>query len=212
MDWATIFVVFVIIFSIFSTSHQDPQKTFLEKPTKFRQARMLSQNVDASMTGQIPSYDATNLNTYQIITSYIMDNFSTVPIGDVLTIAENIIVYSNIYNLDPLLMTSLIAVESEFNRCAVSPSGAKGLGQLMDFNLQCYKVSDPFDIEQNIRATCTMMRELLDTWKGDVQYSLASYFEGVNAIIRKKDSPFSEKTTRYVYKVMSRYEVLKQYK
>jgi len=115
-----------------------------------------------------------DLNAYQVIISYMMDNYKNVYLADVLTIAENIVQNCAEQKIDPLLFAGLLAVESEFNRQAVSASGAKGLGQLMPVNIQIYGVSDPFDIAQNIRASSKMMRELINAWDGDMNYALAS--------------------------------------
>ncbi len=213
MNWASIFVFFVVTLSIFSNSVQSPPNPVYKSTPK---AAINSKHVNAdaqyeTSSSDVPSYNVANINTYQVIISYIMDNYKQVYLADVLTIAENTVSICSEYNIDPLFITALLAVESEFNRYAISPSGAKGLGQLMPFNLKIYKVSDPFDAQQNIRGTVRMVKELMDMWKGDTSYALASYFEGENAIKRNKGNPFSTKTAGYVYQVLNKYNSIKQY-
>ena len=215
MEWPSAFLVFFLIFSLFSpasTASSSSSKRTTKPPVV--DELTTTENVKYSMmmlNQQVPSYNTTNLNQYQVIISYIMDNFKDVYLADVLTIAEHIMKYSTEKDIDPLLLTALVGVESNFNKYAVSKSGAKGLGQLMPTNLQCYQVSDPYDIKQNLHATSKMLKELLVTWKGDVQYALASYFQGINAIRRNRDNPFPAATSQYVYAVISRYNALKKY-
>ena len=211
MNWAAVFVVFMVIFTMFSSSGQSPSYQVLKSAPSPLLSTMNVRDQYLPTGSEIPTYNSADLNAYQVIISYIMDNYKKVYLADVLSIAENIVNYCAEHNIDPLFITAVIAVESEFNKNAVSSSGAKGLGQLMPFNLRSYKVEDPFDIQQNVRASVLMIKGLLVMWKGDVSYALASYFEGENAIKRKKESGFSPKTTQYVYRILSVYDKIKQY-
>jgi len=209
MNWASMFVFFVFMTTMFSVSGQSSPNPIIKSANSgngsFAMADYYLNNT------AVPSYNVNNLISYQAIISYIMDNYKKVYISDVLSIAEHTVAICEKYNMDPLFITALVSVESEFNKYALSSSGAKGLGQLMPVNLYGYKVSDPYDIHQNLQATVRMVKELMDTWKGDTSYSLASYFEGINAVKRKNGAPFSDKTTGYVSRVMNRYNSLKQY-
>lgn len=65
-----------------------------------------------------------------------------------------IVKYSQKYRLNPTLLKSIIAAESEFNITARSPAGAMGLMQLMPATAECMGVprEQLFDPEANIRA------------------------------------------------------------
>ena len=79
--------------------------------------------------------------------------------------------------LPPALVMAVIDVESQFNRWAVSRSGAVGLMQVMPFwprklgmdNSQLLKVS------HNIHIGCTILKYYLQREKGDYTKALAHY-------------------------------------
>ena len=56
------------------------------------------------------------------------------------------------FDVNPLLVDSVIQVESNYNPFAVSPKGAQGLMQLMPGTAQRFGVTDSFDPKQNIEA------------------------------------------------------------
>jgi soluble lytic murein transglycosylase-like protein len=69
-------------------------------------------------------------------------------------IAASILSASQTHNIDPRFLASVVQVESGFNPNAVSHAGARGLGQLMPFNLAPLGVGDAYDPMQ----TCTAPR------------------------------------------------------
>jgi soluble lytic murein transglycosylase-like protein len=80
-------------------------------------------------------------------------------------------------NLDPQLVLSLIQVESNFDRFAISSAGAQGLMQIMPFWLDEIGKPDDnlFDIETNLRFGCTILSIYLEREKGDMHRALARY-------------------------------------
>ena len=80
-------------------------------------------------------------------------------------------------NLDPQLVLSLIQVESNFDRFAISSAGAQGLMQIMPFWLDEIGKPDDnlFDIETNLRFGCTILSLYLEREKGDMHRALARY-------------------------------------
>jgi len=79
--------------------------------------------------------------------------------------------------LEPELVLSLIAVESSFDRFAISVVGAQGLMQIMPFWLKEIGRPDAnlFDIDTNLRMGCTIFRHYIDVEKGDLFRALARY-------------------------------------
>lgn len=211
MDWATVTLVFVATFVVFTTQYPDQKKSLSRPPAKRVVQKKAPAAEPQNLTYTIPDQAEVSLNRYQKIVSYIMDTYKQVVISDVLSIAENIVSYSTEYNVDPYLITALISVESSFNKKAVSSSGAKGLGQLMPFNFKTYGIKNPFDIEQNVRGTVRMMSQLIKRWDGDVTHALASYYEGPNAIQSKYGKPFRESTSAYVNKTLARHKTIRNY-
>ncbi len=115
---------------------------------------------------------------------------------------------ANEFNLDPALLTAVMAAESGFNPNAVSPKGAIGLMQVMPataerFGLQAdrkktvvQKLSDP---KTNIRLGARYLRVLRDMYPNRQHLVLASYNAGEGAVRKYNDAipPFAE-TRNYV--------------
>ena len=108
------------------------------------------------------------------------------------------------YNVDPVLLTSLIGQESSFNQNAVSPAGAVGYGQLMPDTAAELGV-DPYDPEQNIDGSARYLRQMLDSNGGNVKLALAAYNAGQGAVNQYGGIPPYAETQDYVSSVMSGY-------
>ncbi len=80
-------------------------------------------------------------------------------------------------DLAPELVLSVIQVESNFDRFAISEAGARGLMQVMPFWLKELKMpeADLFDLHTNLRFGCTILRYYLDMERGDLTKALARY-------------------------------------
>ncbi|MGA9529261.1 MAG: lytic transglycosylase domain-containing protein [Terriglobales bacterium] len=109
------------------------------------------------------------------------------------------------HNVDPNLVRSVIKVESNFNPNAVSRKGAMGLMQLMPATARSLKVSNPFDPEQNVDAGVRHLRQLLDSYGGNVQLSLAAYNAGAGAVARSAGVPRFAETRNYVRRITDLY-------
>ncbi len=79
--------------------------------------------------------------------------------------------------LAPELVLSVMQVESNFDRFALSSAGARGLMQVMPFWLDELNQPDDdlFDIRTNIRFGCTILKHYLDREKGNHARALARY-------------------------------------
>lgn len=79
--------------------------------------------------------------------------------------------------LHPELVLSVIDVESNFNRFAISKAGAMGLMQVMPFWLK--EIGRPgdnlFSIRTNLRMGCTILKYYLDKEKGNLTRALMRY-------------------------------------
>ncbi len=116
---------------------------------------------------------------------------------------------SNRYQVDPLLVKSLMKVESNFNPAAVSPKGAQGLMQLIPATAQRFGVTDPFDSKQNIEGGVKYLRHLQDLFPSDLRLSLAAYNAGEGAVAKYGTIPPYKETVDYVQKVHQRYSTAK---
>jgi soluble lytic murein transglycosylase-like protein len=79
--------------------------------------------------------------------------------------------------LDPQLVLGLIEVESDFNKYAVSNSGARGYMQVMPFWVKEIgtKGQNLFHLRVNLRYGCTILRHYLDIEKGNLFRALGRY-------------------------------------
>ena len=102
------------------------------------------------------------------------------------------------------LVRALIKQESNFNPSAVSNKGAMGLMQLMPGTARQLGVSDPFDPQQNVDAGVKHLKQLLDTYHGDVRLGLAAYNAGEGAVARNKGVPPYRETQDYVKRITER--------
>ncbi len=109
------------------------------------------------------------------------------------------------HNVDPNLVRAVIKVESNFNPHAVSPKGAMGLMQIMPSTARSLKVNNPFDPTENIEAGVRHLRELLDSFGGDVRLSLAAYNAGAGAVHTHKGIPPFRETRNYVRQITELY-------
>jgi len=121
--------------------------------------------------------------------------------------------------LDPRLVKSIVAAESEFVSRAVSPAGARGLMQVMPETAEMFGVPRRrlFDPEANVLAGAAYLRSLFEkAWRRfklrGVRYSaapawvlqriIAAYHAGPRFLTR---SDFYRSTRQYVRKVLLYY-------
>lgn len=109
------------------------------------------------------------------------------------------------HNVDPSLVRAVIKVESNFNPNAVSRKGAMGLMQLMPQTARQLKVANPFDPEQNVDAGVRHLKQLMESYGGDVKLTLAAYNAGPGAVARSAGVPRFAETRLYVKRITQLY-------
>lgn len=109
------------------------------------------------------------------------------------------------YALDPKLVLSIIAVESNFNTDARSPKAAMGLMQLIPDTAERFNVRNAFDATQNLRGGMRYLRWLLSYYRGNVSYALAAYNAGEGRVDRYRGVPPFPETRAYVKRILSLY-------
>lgn len=111
--------------------------------------------------------------------------------------------------VDPLLVHSIIQVESNYDSSAVSPKGAEGLMQLMPPTARMLGVSNSFDPGENIEAGVKYLKYLQGLYKDD-RLALAAYNAGPGAVDKFGQVPPYPETQKYVQNVGKRYEQARQ--
>ncbi|MDI9513975.1 MAG: lytic transglycosylase domain-containing protein [Clostridiaceae bacterium] len=120
--------------------------------------------------------------------------------------------FSEQFNVDPLLIRAVMKQESSFQPFALSTSGAMGLMQLMPGTAEGLGVSDPYNIEENIRGGVQYLSYQLKAFDNDLKLALAAYNAGPNAVRRFGGIPPYEQTQKYVELVLKYYDMYKALK
>ncbi len=113
--------------------------------------------------------------------------------------------YARANDLSPALVHAIIKAESDGQRKAVSPKGARGVMQLMPFTSKRMNVGDPFDPIENIEGGVRYIKELLATFDGDITSAVAAYNAGPAAVKKYGGIPPYKETRVYVKRVLSLY-------
>ena len=108
------------------------------------------------------------------------------------------------YGLDPALVASVIAVESNFNSRAVSKKLALGLMQLRPETAAQMAVRNAFDPVQNIDGGTRYLRQLLDRYGQDLTLALAAYNAGPKRVDLYHGIPPLAETRSYINRVITR--------
>ena len=108
------------------------------------------------------------------------------------------------YQVDPRLEAAVAQTESGGNQEAVSPAGAVGVMQLMPETAAGLGVN-PYDKRQNIEGGAKYLRQMMDTFGGDVQKAVAAYNAGPQAVKEYNGIPPYRETQDYVNKVLDIY-------
>ncbi len=108
------------------------------------------------------------------------------------------------YGVDPKLVSAVAEVESGFHQGAVSATGAVGVMQLMPETAESLGVN-PYDAEQNISGGAQYLKQMLDTFDGDLRKAVAAYNAGPEAVREYGGVPPYSETQQYVSSVLDLY-------
>ncbi len=108
------------------------------------------------------------------------------------------------YGIDPKLVSAVAEVESGFEPQAVSATGAVGVMQLMPETADSLGVN-PYDPSQNIDGGARYLKQMLDTFDGDLRKAVAAYNAGPEAVREYGGVPPYRETQQYVSSVLDLY-------
>lgn len=108
------------------------------------------------------------------------------------------------YNVDPKLISAVAEAESGGNQEEISDAGAIGVMQLMPDTAASLGVN-PYDEAQNVEGGAKYLRQMLDTFGGDVRKAVAAYNAGPQAVKDYGGVPPYSETQAYVDRVLDMY-------
>jgi soluble lytic murein transglycosylase-like protein len=113
---------------------------------------------------------------------------------------------SSKYGVDADLISSVIAVESNFDSKAVSRKNARGLMQLLPETADRLGVKNIFDPAENIDAGTRYLKALLQLYNNDLALTLAAYNAGPDKVqLYGRNVPPFRETISYVHLVSRTY-------
>ncbi len=115
---------------------------------------------------------------------------------EVLYWEKDILVWSQIYQLDANLIATVMQIESCGDPFARSPAGASGLFQVMPYHFATGE--NPFDVSTNAMRGLSYLHQALNRSGGDVRLALAIY-NGGPARLGQDERWWPAETQRYVY-------------
>jgi soluble lytic murein transglycosylase-like protein len=112
---------------------------------------------------------------------------------------------ASLYQIPEQLVRAVIKVESDYDPRAISSAGARGLMQLMPETAERLGVKDIGDPRENIYGGVRYLRVLANMFNGDLDFTIAAYNAGENAVISHGGIPPYAQTRDYVVKVTKFY-------
>jgi len=109
------------------------------------------------------------------------------------------------YGLDSRLVAAVAEAESSGNQSEISEAGAVGVMQLMPDTAASLGVN-PYDEKQNIEGGAHYLKQMLDTFGGDMKKAIAAYNAGPQAVKDYGGVPPYAETQNYVNKVLDLYQ------
>lgn len=158
--------------------------------------------VDPQVVKGIVEY--VNRQTAQIESADTATDDLTEPAA-VTSIEDLIVQTAHEYGVDPQLVKAIATAESNMNQDEISPVGAIGVMQLMPETAAGLGV-DPYDTNENIAGGTKYLKQMLDTFDGNVPLAVAAYNAGPGAVKRYGGIPPYSETKNYVGRVMDMYQ------
>ena len=182
-----------------------PEEIYLlEQVAEWVLGQPISAKFRAFPESDITSAVQSSPQSFELFRSYAQDSsrrnlVEALPFGDLISEA------ADRYEVDGLLVASIMEAESGFNSAAISPRGALGLMQVMPATANLYQLEDLLEPELNIDLGTRYLVSLLDEFDGNLALALAGYNAGPGSVRRFGGMPPYKETQRYVDRVLTRY-------
>ena len=108
------------------------------------------------------------------------------------------------HGVDEKLIQHVVEAESNFDPKAVSHKNALGLMQLLPETAARYAVAHVFDPAENIDGGTHYLKDLLERYRGNLQFALAAYNAGPAMVDRYGGVPPFPETQKYVKQITAK--------
>lgn len=137
---------------------------------------------------------------------------SGVPVERFYRYDRTILAAAGYYKIDPLLIKSILIIESRLNPKAVSKGHARGIAQFMRDTAKALGIVNCYDPHDSIWGCAALLRRLSDQFNGDPALMAAAYNAGAGAIKRAGwRIPLKKETQAYVPSVLRVWERMNIY-
>ena len=124
-------------------------------------------------------------------------------------LARRVIVNAGRWRLDANMLVAIVTVESRWHTHALSRSGAIGLGQLMPGTASMLGVN-PHNSGENLSGAAEYLHGLMQRFGTNYDLVFAAYNAGPKAVEEFGGIPPFDETQRYVVKVNSAWQALRE--
>jgi len=114
-------------------------------------------------------------------------------------------VYARHYHVPVPLVRAIVQRESNWQPCAVSLKGARGLMQLMPTTARRLGVRDSCNIDQNISGGVRYLAWLMRLFHNDLRLVAAGYYAGEDIVARRGLSYHNRDVVSYVARIRATY-------
>jgi hypothetical protein len=154
---------------------------------------------------EIPSSEVVTIEPEEVFTPIVVPSAPSA-LGANAQFGHFIQAASRRFNVDADLISSVIAIESNYNPKAVSRKNARGLMQLIPGTASRLGVRNVFDPRENIDAGTRYLGELLHRYDNDLILALAAYNAGPYRVQKYGRVPPFAETQSYIRKVKRTYD------
>jgi soluble lytic murein transglycosylase-like protein len=115
-----------------------------------------------------------------------------------------VMAYARHYGVPVRFVRAIVAQESGWHACAVSPKGAMGLMQLMPSTATRLRVRNRCNVNENVAAGVFYLASLMRRFPGDLRLVAAAYMAGEGIVAKRGLAYRNREVVAYVSRIRAR--------